>query len=155
MIKLPILFTLFLSFAFSFNLFGQTKKNIAIDSTGIPFAIIEKPPIYPGCNIPNNNAIKNCTSERIQAFVSANYNMKIIDSLNLSSDSYRISVQFKINTLGNVVNVTTRSSHPLIAQEAIRVVKSLPKFTPGEQKGELVSTLYVIPIQIDTTSKND
>ena len=87
--------------------------------------------------------------------MSANFNLKIIDSLDLSSDSYRISVQFKINTLGNVVNVTTRSSHPLIAQEAIRVISSLPQFTPGEQKGEIVSALYVIPIQLVTTSKND
>jgi len=153
MFKAPILFILLLSFSFTF--FGQTEKNSAIDSTSIPFAIIEKPPIYPGCNNPNNNAINKCTSERIQAFVSANFNLKIIDSLDLSSDSYRISVQFKINTLGNVVNVTTRSSHPLIAQEAIRVISSLPQFTPGEQKGEIVSALYVIPIQLVTTSKND
>ena len=153
MFKAPILFILLLSFSFTF--FGQTEKNIAIDTTSIPFAIIEKPPIYPGCNNPNNNAIKKCTSERVQAFVSANFNLKIIDSLDISSNSHRISVQFKINTSGNAVDVNVSAVHPLIKQEAIRVVKSLPKFTPGEQKRELVSTLYVIPIQIDTTSKND
>ncbi|MEZ4859584.1 MAG: energy transducer TonB [Flavobacteriaceae bacterium] len=134
--------------------FGQDKIS-TVFKVAVPFAVIEKAPIYPGCNITDNRALKKCTSERISTFVSSNFNRKSIDSLGLPPNRYHVSVQFKIDTLGNVVNLSARASHPLIEKEAIRVVSSLPKFTPGEQNGAPVGVLYVIPIQFEVVPKNN
>ena len=62
------------------------------------------------------------------------------------SGKQRIFVQFKINKGGNVVDVRARAPHPRLEREAVEVVKSLPKMTPGKQRGKPVGVLYSLPI---------
>ncbi len=39
-----------------------------------------------------------------------------------------------------------RGVDPLLDAEAIRVVKGLPKWTPGKQRGQAVNVWYTVPI---------
>jgi protein TonB len=112
----------------------------------VPFAVIENVPIYPGCeNAGNNAGKKKCMSEKIQKFVQKKFDTELANDLGLEGRQ-RISVQFKIDRNGNVVNVRARAPHPKLEQEAISVVKSLPKMTPGMQRGKAVGVLYALPI---------
>jgi len=98
----------------------------------VPFAVIENVPIYPGCEKKKSNAEKKqCMSEKIQKFVQKKFNTDLAGDLGLEGRQ-RISVQFKIDRSGNVVNVRARAPHPKLQQEAISVVKSLPKMAPGK-----------------------
>lgn len=113
----------------------------------VPFAVIENVPIYPGCeNAGNNDAKKKCMSEKVMKFVQKKFDNELANDLGLDSGRQRISVQFKIDNKGNVVNVRARAPHPRLEQEAIKVVKSLPKMTPGKQRGKAVGVLYALPI---------
>ncbi len=112
----------------------------------VPFAVIENVPIYPGCEkAGNNEAKKKCMSEKVQKFVQKKFDTELANDLGLEGRQ-RISVQFKIDRNGNVVNVRARAPHPRLEQEAIKVVKSLPKMTPGRQRGKSVGVLYALPI---------
>ncbi len=112
----------------------------------VPFAVIENVPIYPGCeNAGNNEAKKNCMSEKVQQFVQKKFDTDLANDLGLEGRQ-RISVQFKIDKNGNVTDVRARAPHPRLEQEAIEVVKSLPKMTPGKQRGKPVGVLYALPI---------
>ncbi|MEL6810422.1 MAG: energy transducer TonB [Bacteroidota bacterium] len=112
----------------------------------VPFAVIENVPVYPGCeNAGNNNAKKKCMSEKVQKFVQKKFNTELANDLGLEGRQ-RISVQFKIDKNGNIVNVRARAPHPRLEQEAIKVVKALPKMTPGRQRGKAVGVLYALPI---------
>ncbi len=112
----------------------------------VPFAVIENVPIYPGCeNAGNNAAKKQCMSEKVQKFVQKKFDTELANDLGLEGRQ-RISVQFKIDRQGNVVDVRARAPHPRLEQEAIRVVKSLPKMVPGKQRGKAVGVLYALPI---------
>lgn len=112
----------------------------------VPFAVIENVPIYPGCeNVGNNEAKKNCMSEKVQQFVQKKFDTDLANDLGLEGRQ-RISVQFKIDKNGNVTDVRARAPHPRLEQEAIEVVKSLPKMTPGKQRGKPVGVLYALPI---------
>jgi periplasmic protein TonB len=112
----------------------------------VPFAVIENVPVYPGCeNEKGNNAKKKCMSEQIQKFVQKKFNTELANDLGLEGRQ-RISVQFKIDKNGNVVDVRARAPHPKLEQEAVSVVKSLPKMTPGKQRGKAVGVLYSLPI---------
>ena len=139
--------TLLFLFVLSTNSFSQNDEKKTND---FPFAIIEKVPVYPGCGGEDNKTLKKCMSEKIVAHVSGRFNKKVINKLNLSPGSYRISVQFKIDKKGKVVNVRARSEYPELEKEAIRVVKSLPKMEPGKQKGKNVGVLYSLPILFRT-----
>ena len=112
----------------------------------VPFAVIENVPIYPGCEKKKNNTEKkNCMSEKVQKFVQKKFNTDLAGDLGLEGRQ-RISVQFKIDKYGNVVNVRARAPHPKLEQEAVKVVKALPKMIPGKQRGTAVGVLYSLPI---------
>lgn len=59
-----------------------------------------------------------------------------------------VQVQFGVDEKGNISNVTTvgnKLGHGL-EEEAIRVVSSMPKWTPGQVKGKNVKTWRTLPI---------
>jgi protein TonB len=112
----------------------------------VPFAVIENVPVFPGCEgAGNNDAKKACMSEKVQKFVQRKFDTDLANDLGLEGRQ-RISVQFKIDKNGNVVDVRARAPHPRLEQEAIDVVKALPKMTPGKQRGQPVGVLYALPI---------
>ncbi|HET8837748.1 MAG TPA: M56 family metallopeptidase [Flavobacteriaceae bacterium] len=113
----------------------------------VPFTLIDQVPIFPGCeNLGNNEAQKECMSQKIAEFVNANFNSSISKNLGLKNGNARIQVLFKINETGKVVEVKARAAHPALESEAIRVVEMLPDMTPGKQNGKPASVLYSLPI---------
>lgn len=125
----------------------EIEEVIEEEIADVPFAVIENVPIYPGCEKAGNNAAKKkCMSEKIKKFVQKKFNSELANDLGLDAGRQRISVQFKIDKYGNVVNVRARAPHPRLEQEAIKVVKQLPKMTPGKQRGKAVGVLYALPI---------
>ena len=59
----------------------------------------------------------------------------------------RALVEFVIETDGSITDVSVvKEVYPSIDAEAIRVVKSMPKWTPGEQDGEKVRVKFTMPI---------
>ncbi len=124
----------------------EIEEAVDEEIADVPFAVIENVPIYPGCEKKkSNNEKKQCMSEKIQKFVQKKFNTELAGELGLEGRQ-RISVQFKIDKNGNVVNVRARAPHPKLQQEAIKVVKSLPKMIPGKQRGQAVGVLYSLPI---------
>ena len=59
----------------------------------------------------------------------------------------RVTVQFLIDKEGNVTNSkVTRSVDKDMDTEAIRLVKAMPKWKPGMQKGKAVAVKYTVPV---------
>jgi len=112
----------------------------------VPFAIIENVPIYPGCESKKNNADrKKCMSEKITKFVNKQFNTGLANDLGLEGRQ-KISVQFKIDSKGNVVGIQSKAKHPKLQSEAARVINKLPSMTPGMQRGKPVGVIYALPI---------
>ena len=59
----------------------------------------------------------------------------------------RVVVKFVVKKDGNVGDVVVlRGKDPDLDREAVRVVKTLPKFIPGKMNGQAVSVWYTLPI---------
>ncbi|GAO30919.1 ferric siderophore transport system, periplasmic binding protein TonB [Geofilum rubicundum JCM 15548] len=59
----------------------------------------------------------------------------------------RVYIQFIINTEGRTEQAKIlRGVHPLLDNEALRVVQEMPTWQPGKQKGRAVSVSYTVPI---------
>lgn len=59
----------------------------------------------------------------------------------------KVIIQFIISTDGNITNAKiVRGVHPKFDKEALRVVKLMPKWKPGTQKGKPVAMEYTIPV---------
>ena len=59
----------------------------------------------------------------------------------------RVILQFIVNTDGSLSDFKIiRGVDPQLDAEALRVVKSMPKWTPGKDKGKVVPVYYTVPI---------
>lgn len=124
----------------------EIEEAVEEEIADVPFAVIENVPVYPGCESAGNNAAKKeCMSDKINKFVNKKFDTELANELGLEGRQ-RISVQFKIDKNGNITNVRARAPHPRLEQEAVKVVKALPKMTPGRQRGQAVGVLYALPI---------
>jgi len=111
----------------------------------VPFAIIEDVPVYPGCK-GNKAKLRACLQEKITKHVNKKFNSELASDLGLSPGIKRIFVMFKIDKKGNITDVMARAPHKRLQEEAIRVVKLLPKMIPGKQRGRPVGVKYSLPI---------
>lgn len=153
-----LLFIAISTLAFSQEKPSDNLKVVEIneDSEEIPFAIIEKVPVYKGCDKTlSNKDLKKCMSDAISKHVVQNFNSDMASRLGLPDGLVRINVIFKINKKGKVVGIKSRAPHPDLEQEAIRVISLLPDCEkPGYQKGKPVIVPYSLPIVFNLESDN-
>lgn len=152
-----------LLFAISLITFSQeTKTSEDINNSDeVSFALVERVPIYKGCNENmENQDLKACFNEKINAHIAKNFNIKVADKLNLPDETIiKISVFFKIDKTGEIIDIKARAPYPELETEAIRTVNLLPKLQPGYIDGKPVRVPYYLPIKfkIDNPkpAKND
>tara|TARA_R110001583_G_scaffold74156_4_gene205574 strand:- start:1263 stop:1946 length:684 start_codon:yes stop_codon:yes gene_type:complete len=59
----------------------------------------------------------------------------------------RVHLNFVINETGGIDNiVVTRGVDPSLDREAVRVIKQMPKWKPGKQRGKAVKVSFSLPI---------
>ncbi len=113
----------------------------------VAFAVIENVPVFPGCESGNNEAKKKCMNDKIKKFVTKKFNVDLAQDLGLAPGNKKISVFFKIDKNGDIVDVKARAPHPKLEKEAQRIVNLLPKMKPGMQRGKAVRVPYYLPIK--------
>lgn len=97
------------------------------------FTIVEDMPEFPGGN------------EALLKFLADN--IRYPESAKADKVEGRVVLSFVIDKDGSVINIKViRSINAAIDAEAIRVVKSMPKWTPGKQRGKPVRVNYTLPI---------
>jgi protein TonB len=111
----------------------------------IPFAIIEEPPVFPGCT-GTKEQMKQCMQDKINAHVTKHFNINLAQELGLTEGKKKVYVQFKIDKTGEIIDIRARGPHARLEKEAIRVVQLLPKMTPGKQRTRPVRVSYTLPI---------
>ena len=75
-------------------------------------------------------------------------NMKYPQAAVKAKQQGKAIVGFVVRKDGNVsdVHITKSAGHAVLDEEAIRVVKAMPAWKPGKQKGEPVNVKYSVPI---------
>lgn len=111
----------------------EEKKPEPVDDNKV-FDVVEQKPQFPG----GEAALLKYVAEHIRYPAMAQEN-------NIQG---RVIVQFVVTKTGNVGEVkVVRGKDPDLDKEAVRVVKSLPKFVPGKMNGHSVNVWYTLPIQ--------
>ncbi len=97
------------------------------------FTIVEDMPEFPG----GNEALLKFLADNIQ----------YPESAKADKVEGRVVLSFIIDKDGTVINIKViRGVNAALDAEAIRVVKSMPKWTPGKQRGKAVQVNYILPI---------
>ena len=129
------------------------KDNLEEGELAIPFAVVEQAPIFPGCeDVETPEQQKDCMSMGINAWVNKRFNTSLGKELGLKGVN-RVYVQFKVSPEGKISSVRSRAPHPALAEEAERVVKSIPDMEPAIHDGERVAVLYSLPISFMVPEK--
>ena len=111
----------------------EEKKPEPVDDNKV-FDVVEQKPQFPG----GEAALLKYVAEHIRYPAMAQEN-------NIQG---RVVVQFVVTKTGSVGEVkVVRGKDPDLDKEAVRVVKSLPKFVPGKMNGHSVNVWYTLPIQ--------
>lgn len=99
-----------------------------------PFQTVEVMPIFPG----GDSQLLKYISE----------NLKYPEVAEQNKTEGLVVVRFVVSELGKVSDVEIiRSVSPECDAEAVRVVRSMPQWTPGKQKGQNVPVYYTLPIR--------
>lgn len=108
---------------------------------------LDMAPIHRNCRkATNNKELKKCLSYEMKKFVNRKFKVhKAEDDLACTT---RTVVSFRVNKEGEIDCIKVLSEDKGIEKEAIRVVRSFPKVTPGHHNGKTVGVLYSLPIVI-------
>lgn len=113
----------------------------------IPYegAVIQKIPMFPGCNefFPQEKA-KRCFNQKMQEHIRIHFKYPR-KALRNGIDG-KVYVNFSVNKEGDVENIRMRGPHPILEEEAKRIVQLLPKFEAGRSNGKPIKTPFSIPI---------
>ncbi len=74
-------------------------------------------------------------------------NIKYPEEAKKERVSGKVIVDFVITKTGKTDKVrVVRGLHPALDEEAVRVIKAMPAWTPGKQNGQPVNVSYTLPI---------
>ncbi|MDR2126476.1 MAG: energy transducer TonB [Prevotellaceae bacterium] len=105
-----------------------------VEDDAIPFAVVEEKPKFQGGD-------QNTFSK----WVNSKFNYP--ESAQENGVQGRVIVEFTVDKDGSVKDVKVlRKVDPDIDREAVRVVSSSPKWTPGKQRTKTVAVRYQFPI---------
>lgn len=125
--------------AVSFVCFSQSNSGeVDKNSEAEVFRVVEEMPQFPG------------GEKALYKFLAKNINYP--DEAKEKGLSGKVFVSFIVETNGEISNVNVeRGASPCLNEEALRIVKMMPKWKPGIQKGKLVRVQYHLPINFSLT----
>lgn len=106
---------------------GYAPEGTTVPEEGTIFEVVEQMPEYPG-GMP-----------AMMEFISKN--IKYPAAAQQAKIQGRVTIQFIVNTEGNIINPRV-----LRSAEAIRLTTIMPKWKPGMQRGQAVNVKYTVPI---------
>jgi protein TonB len=113
------------------------------------------PPIPPVAIDADNNPLNFRVVERLPEFPGGmtefmkwlTKNLKYPESARRQNQQGTVVVSFIVNTDGSTSEIkVVRPRHPDLDREAVRVVRMMPKWKPGEDHGKVCRTMISIPI---------
>ena len=114
------------------------------EDVSVPFAVVEKVPVWPGCKGKNNTELRKCFQKKMNKHVMENFKYPEI-ALEMGVHG-RVFILFNINSDGQVTNIKTRGPDKVLEKEAARIISLVPNMIPGKQRGRNVSVPYSLPI---------
>lgn len=116
------------------NDYGYEVGEESAGDEAIPFALVEQKPKFQGGDA-------NAFSKWV------NQHLAYPDIAKENGIQGRVTLQFTVGTDGSVSGVKVlRGVDPSLDKEAVRVVSSSPKWTPGKQRDRPVKVTYTFPV---------
>ena len=112
----------------------ESTTNDGSSEDDVVFVIVESMPEFPG----GQQALFKYLSENVKYPVIAQEN----------GIQGRVVCQFVVNKDGSIddIEVVRSGGDPSLDKEAVRLIRSMPKWKPGRHKGKAVRVKYAVPV---------
>ncbi|MCZ4693269.1 TonB family protein [Ancylomarina euxinus] len=111
----------------------QVNEDIEVNDEPQIFMVVEEMPKFPGGDLELLRWINNSVKYPVIA--------------QENGITGRVHMNFVINETGGIENiVVVRGVDPSLDKEAVRVIKKMPKWKPGKQRGKAVKVSFSLPI---------
>jgi len=109
------------------------------------FTAVEEMPRFGDCEISGRGKLDDCSTEKLLHFMASKTNYPAIaKEANIEG---RVIVEFVVERDGQISHLKIlRDIGGGCGQEAINVLKNMPKWKPGRQQGVPVRVKYIIPV---------
>ncbi len=125
--------------ASSTDLINIITEETTFDGNQVPqkkgdvYTVVEEMPEYPG------------GESEMHKFIASN--LKYPAEAQKDKAEGRVVVRFIVKSTGEIADVVTvRKTNALLDEEAIRVIKAMPDWTPGKQDGKAVDVYFTLPV---------
>lgn len=119
---------------------GKTYREVKKDASGDVYDVVENLPSFPG----GPQALLQWISE----------NMQYPDAAKKAGIKGRVIVTFVVRNDGRITDARViRGVDPSLDAEALRLINSMPKWTPGVQDGKAVNVRYNVPFSFKLSSE--
>lgn len=117
---------------------SKPLQEVAVEKDmDIAYDVVEEMPAFPG----GMSALMDFIRKNL------NYDKSLVPDTVVIP---RVIVQFVIDEEGNIIHpVVLRGVNPALDEEALRVVKLMPKWKPGRQSGKPEKVRYAIPVTFE------
>ena len=121
---------------------GITNNKFVLGDSSTVFFIVEEMPKFPGGD------------EELREYIARK--VKYPEYAQENGIQGTVYAQFVIDEEGNVANAkVVRGIHSTLDEEAIRVVESMPQWTPGKQRGKLVKVSFTLPVNFSLQKRSN
>lgn len=111
----------------------EPRADRSADAVELSMAMVEQKPLFPG----GDAAMYKWLGEQIHYPADAAE----------EGVQGRVVVQFVVKKDGSIADVkVVRGKHPSLDREAVRIVKAMPRWSPGRNNGQPVNVSYTLPI---------
>jgi periplasmic protein TonB len=129
-----IYFTVIILFFLTVSVEAQNNLSI-IDTIDSPFTKVEIEAEFPG------------GAKEWRKYLSANLDMRLMDRNKVPNGTYVVIIRFIVAKDGAISSIVAETKHGYgLEEEAIRMIKISPKWTPAKQNGYIVSAYRRQPI---------
>lgn len=122
----------------------ETVQMVEEPDFEVPIAVVEVPPIYPGCEGSREESMK-CLFEKM----SEKFKKAFVFPSSLEKKEQRIFVSFNVSNEGVVKIVSMRSQHKEIDEKVRKIFSDLPKLLPGTHRNKPVVVTFTLPFTLN------
>ena len=124
---------LFLFFLLFITTTKAQESIVKYGGKGFGVAVIQVQPVFPG------------GEDSLQSFLKQN--IKYPQQARINRHQGRVYIGFMVDKKGKILNpIILSSAAPELDEEAMRVVRLMPDWTPGTAGGSALDVQYILPI---------
>lgn len=118
---------------------------------GETFTVVQEMPRFPGCEDLDISVDekKKCAEKKMLEFIYQNIKYPEVGADHFEEMTV---ISFIVNREGKIMDVKLLRGSETLAEEYMRIVKSMPQWIPGKQRGKPVNVQFNLPLRIKLES---